>query len=77
MGLYFGRQAISFHSGTDRDLSAELTEQKEKIQNIEELVNSKAAPIVTITEDEVGNITINGLSVTVDEDGNATFNLGE
>lgn len=32
---------------------------------------------VTITDDGEGNVAINGLSVTVDEDGNATFNLGE
>lgn len=32
---------------------------------------------VTITDDGEGNVMIEGLSVIVDEEGNATINLGE
>lgn len=32
---------------------------------------------VTITDDGAGNVTINGLNVTVDKEGNATIDLGE
>ena len=32
---------------------------------------------VTIADDGAGNVTIEGLSVIVDEEGNATINLGE